>query len=154
MSESATLEATPRIVPPAAPLLFCDAAASKVSELIVEAGNPALMLRVYVTGGGCSGFQYGFSFEENANADDTRVERYGVTLLVDPSSLQYLGGAEIDYEEGLEGARFLIRNPNATSTCGCGTSFSVEEGAEGAEGTAPSSCSSHGAPGASSCQSK
>jgi len=155
MSDSATLEATPRTVTPTAPLLFCDAAATKVSELITESENPALMLRVYVTGGGCSGFQYGFSFEENANADDVRVERSGVTLLVDPGSLQYLGGAEIDYEEGLEGARFLIRNPNATSTCGCGTSFSVEEGAEGAEGAAPSSCSSHAvAPGASSCQSK
>lgn len=110
-----------------APLMFCDAAASKVAELIAENDSPGLMLRVYVTGGGCSGFQYGFSFESSANADDLRVERSGVTLLVDPMSLQYLGGAEIDFEDSLEGARFIIRNPNATSTCGCGTSFSIGE---------------------------
>lgn len=107
------------------PLTFCEAAASKVAQLIAEGDNPGLMLRVYVTGGGCSGFQYGFSFEETAAEDDTRVEREGVVLLVDPMSLQYLSGAEIDYEDGLEGARFVIRNPNATTTCGCGSSFSV-----------------------------
>jgi len=115
---------------PAPPLTFCEPAASKVAELIRESENPDLMLRVYVTGGGCSGFQYGFSFETNAATDDFRVERDGVTLLVDPASLQYLSGAEIDFEDGLEGARFIIRNPNATSTCGCGTSFSVGDGAE------------------------
>lgn len=109
------------------PLVFCEAAANKVAELIREGESPGLMLRVYVTGGGCSGFQYGFSFESSANADDVRVERGGVTLLIDPASLQYLGGAEIDFEDSLEGARFIIRNPNATSTCGCGTSFSVGE---------------------------
>lgn len=112
--------------PPLAPLEFCSAAADKVAELIREAENPQLMLRVYVTGGGCSGLQYGFSFEGSANADDLRVERGGVTLLVDPTSLQYLGGAQIDFEDGLEGARFVIRNPNAKSTCGCGTSFTVD----------------------------
>ena len=107
------------------PLKFCDAAAAKVAELIAESENPTLKLRVYVTGGGCSGFQYGFAFEENLGADDTAIERGGVTLLVDPMSLQYLTGAEIDFEEGLEGARFVIRNPNAASTCGCGSSFSM-----------------------------
>lgn len=107
------------------PLSFCEAAADKMAELIRENESPGMMLRVYVTGGGCSGFQYGFAFEESANADDLRVERSGVVLLVDPMSLQYLGGAEIDFEDDLEGARFIIRNPNATSTCGCGSSFSV-----------------------------
>lgn len=109
-----------------APLAFCDAAVAKVAELIEESDSPGLMLRVYVTGGGCSGFQYGFSFEGSANPDDVRVERNGVILLVDPMSLQYLGGAEIDFEDGLEGARFVIRNPNAVSTCGCGSSFSID----------------------------
>lgn len=107
------------------PIVFSDSAATKVSELIVEEGNPNLKLRVFVSGGGCSGFQYGFSFDETASEDDTVVDKSGVSLLIDPMSFQYLVGAEIDYEEGLEGARFVIRNPNATSTCGCGSSFSV-----------------------------
>ena len=107
------------------PLLFTDAAATKVRELISEENNPALKLRVFVSGGGCSGFQYGFTFDENIAEDDTRVEKEGVTLLIDPLSFQYLAGAEIDYEEGLEGAQFVIKNPNAQTTCGCGSSFSV-----------------------------
>ncbi|OIP10870.1 MAG: iron-sulfur cluster insertion protein ErpA [Betaproteobacteria bacterium CG2_30_68_42] len=107
------------------PLNFTDAAASKVRQLIEEEGNASLKLRVFVTGGGCSGFQYGFTFEEVSNDDDTVMEKNGVTLLVDPMSYQYLVGAEIDYQEGLEGAQFVIKNPNATSTCGCGSSFSA-----------------------------
>jgi iron-sulfur cluster insertion protein len=107
------------------PLLFTDSAANKVRELILEEGNPELKLRVFVTGGGCSGFQYGFTFDETANADDSVMEKNGVTLLIDPMSYQYLVGAEIDYTEGLEGSQFVIKNPNATSTCGCGSSFSV-----------------------------
>lgn len=107
------------------PLNFTDAAAGKVKELIDEEGNDALMLRVFVTGGGCSGFQYGFTFEEDEQAGDTRVEKGGVTLLVDPMSFQYLSGSEIDYKEDLQGAQFVIRNPNATTTCGCGSSFGV-----------------------------
>lgn len=107
------------------PLNFSSAAAGKVAELIAEEGNPGLMLRVYVTGGGCSGFQYGFSFDENGAEDDTKVVQEGVTLVVDSMSMQYLMGADIDFEDGLEGSRFVIRNPNATSTCGCGSSFSV-----------------------------
>jgi iron-sulfur cluster insertion protein len=109
----------------ASPLLFTDSAAAKVKELIEEEGNPGLKLRVFVTGGGCSGFQYGFTFDEEVNDDDTTLEKGGVTLLIDPMSYQYLVGAEIDYSEGLEGAQFVIRNPNATSTCGCGSSFSA-----------------------------
>ena len=101
------------------------AAAHKVAELIREEGNPALMLRVYISGGGCSGFQYGFGFEEARADDDVAVERDGVTVLVDPLSLQYLMGAEIDYREALSGAQFVIRNPNAKTTCGCGSSFSA-----------------------------
>lgn len=97
-------------------LVFTDSAASKVKELIVEEGNPDLKLRVFVTGGGCSGFQYGFTFDEVTNEDDTVMEKNGVTLLIDPMSFQYLSGAEIDYQEGLEGAQFVIKNPNATST--------------------------------------
>lgn len=108
-----------------APLLFTDSAANKVKELIAEEGNPDLKLRVFVTGGGCSGFQYGFTFEETTAEDDTTMEKNGVTLLIDPMSFQYLVGAEIDYTEGLEGSQFVIKNPNATSTCGCGSSFSV-----------------------------
>ena len=108
-----------------APLVFTDAAAMKVKSLIDEEGNPELKLRVFVTGGGCSGFQYGFTFDEAAAEDDTRMEKNGVTLLIDPMSYQYLVGAEIDYQEGLEGAQFVIKNPNATNTCGCGSSFSV-----------------------------
>ena len=105
--------------------VFTDNAARKVKELIDEEGNPDLKLRVFVTGGGCSGFQYGFSFDEVANEDDTAMQKDSVTLLVDPMSYQYLVGAEIDYTEGLEGAQFVIKNPNATSTCGCGSSFSA-----------------------------
>jgi len=108
----------------AAPVLT-DAAAARAAALIRDEGNPNLKLRVLVSGGGCSGFQYEFSFDEDATAADTRVERLGVTLLVDPMSLQFLAGAEIDYREDLEGARFVIRNPNAASTCGCGSSFSA-----------------------------
>lgn len=106
-------------------LVFTDSAASKVRELIEEEGNAALKLRVFVTGGGCSGFQYGFTFDEEVADDDTVLEKAGVTLLIDPMSYQYLSGAEIDYTEGLEGSQFVIKNPNATSTCGCGSSFSV-----------------------------
>jgi iron-sulfur cluster insertion protein len=107
------------------PLIFSEAAALKVKGLIEEEDNPNLMLRVFVSGGGCSGFQYGFTFDENLNEGDTLVENCGVKLLVDPMSYQYLVGAEIDYTEGLEGAQFVIRNPNATTTCGCGSSFSA-----------------------------
>jgi iron-sulfur cluster insertion protein len=106
-------------------LVFTDAAAAKVKNLIEEEKNPALMLRVFVSGGGCSGFQYGFTFEENAGEDDTRIEKNGVTLLVDPLSFQYLSGAEIDYQEDLNGAQFVIKNPQAKTTCGCGSSFST-----------------------------
>ena len=106
-------------------LVFTDAAARKVGELIREEGNPRLKLRVFVSGGGCSGFQYGFTFDENQEEGDTRVDRDGVTLLVDPMSVQYLQGAEIDYKEDVQGAQFVIRNPNAATTCGCGNSFSV-----------------------------
>ncbi|NCT67481.1 MAG: iron-sulfur cluster insertion protein ErpA [Rhodanobacteraceae bacterium] len=108
-----------------APLLFTAAAAGKVRELIAEEGNPALKLRVYISGGGCSGFQYGFTFDEERAEDDLALDRDGVTLLVDPLSLQYLAGAEIDYSESLTGAQFVIRNPNAKTTCGCGSSFAV-----------------------------
>lgn len=108
-----------------APLVFTDSAAAKVKELIDEEGNASLKLRVFVTGGGCSGFQYGFTFDEETAEDDTVMQKNGVTLLVDPMSFQYLVGAEIDYSEGLEGAQFVIKNPNATSTCGCGSSFSA-----------------------------
>ena len=107
------------------PFVFTDNAAGKVKELIEDEGNPELKLRVFVTGGGCSGFQYGFTFDEVANDDDTALQKNGVTLLVDPMSYQYLVGAEIDYTEGLEGSQFVIKNPNASTTCGCGSSFSV-----------------------------
>ena len=107
------------------PLVFTDNAAIKVKQLIDEEGNDELKLRVFVTGGGCSGFQYGFTFDEVMNEDDTVMEKNGVSLLIDPMSYQYLNGAEIDYTEGLEGAQFVIKNPNATSTCGCGSSFSA-----------------------------
>ena len=107
------------------PLNFTSAAAHKVRELIEEEANPALKLRVYISGGGCSGFQYGFSFDEERAEDDLAIENEGVTLLVDPLSLQYLTGAEIDYAEDLSGAQFVIRNPSARTTCGCGSSFSV-----------------------------
>lgn len=107
------------------PLVFTDNAALKVKELIEEEGTPDLKLRVFVSGGGCSGFQYGFTFEDTMNEDDTQVERNGVVLLIDPMSLQYLVGAEIDYQDSLQGSQFVIRNPNATTTCGCGSSFSA-----------------------------
>ncbi len=109
----------------ALPLNFSDAAAKKVKVLISEEENPELKLRVYITGGGCSGFQYGFTFDEAVNDGDTIIEKEGVTLVVDPMSLQYLIGGTVDYTEGLEGSRFFVNNPNATTTCGCGASFSV-----------------------------
>jgi iron-sulfur cluster insertion protein len=111
--------------PPPPPIVFTDAAADKVSELIREEDNPELKLRVFISGGGCSGFQYGFTFDEQVEEGDSLVENRGVTLLIDPMSVQYLMGAEIDYTEDLRGAQFVIRNPNATTTCGCGQSFTV-----------------------------
>jgi iron-sulfur cluster insertion protein len=108
-----------------APLVFTDAAAQKVHELIQDEDNPDLMLRVFVSGGGCSGFQYGFTFDEKQEDGDSSVENKGVTLIVDPMSVQYLMGAEIDFKEDLQGAQFIIRNPNAATTCGCGSSFTV-----------------------------
>lgn len=108
-----------------ADLVLTSAAARKVQELILEEKNPELKLRVYISGGGCSGFQYGFSFDEDTEEDDIVIENDGVQLLVDPLSLQYLEGAEVDYSENLLGSRFVIRNPNATTTCGCGSSFSI-----------------------------
>ncbi len=107
------------------PLIFTDSAADKVRQLIEEEGNEALKLRVFVTGGGCSGVQYGFTFDESVNDDDTTMTKNGVQLLIDPMSFQYLVGAEIDYKEDVEGAQFIIKNPNAQTTCGCGSSFSV-----------------------------
>ncbi|MDD9158112.1 iron-sulfur cluster insertion protein ErpA [Aliivibrio sp. S4TY2] len=107
------------------PLTFSDVAAAKVKTLIAEEENPNLKLRVYITGGGCSGFQYGFTFDEEVNEGDMTLVNDGVTLVVDPMSLQYLIGGVVDYTEGLEGSRFFIDNPNATTTCGCGASFSV-----------------------------
>ncbi len=104
---------------------FTDSAAEKVGAMIADEGNQDLKLRVYISGGGCSGFQYGFTFDEQANDDDTKVEKNGVTVLIDPTSLQYLKGAEIDYKDDLSGSQFVIRNPNATTTCGCGSSFSA-----------------------------
>ncbi|MFT2091911.1 iron-sulfur cluster insertion protein ErpA [Paraglaciecola sp. 2405UD69-4] len=109
----------------ALPIEFSDAAARKVKVLVDEEENPNLKLRVYVTGGGCSGFQYGFTFDEKVNEGDTTIDKNEVTLVVDPMSLQYLVGGEVDYTEGLEGSRFLVNNPNATTTCGCGASFTV-----------------------------
>ncbi len=117
MSETAQATENP-------PLVFTSAAAKKVAGMIEEEGNPDLKLRVYIQGGGCSGFQYGFTFDEDINEGDEVIVTDGVTLLVDPMSMQYLLGAEIDYTEGLQGAQFVIRNPNATTTCGCGSSFS------------------------------
>ena len=122
MSEEATTTTTPS---QAVSLIFTDSAAAKVKALVEDEGNDNLKLRVFITGGGCSGFQYGFSFDESVNDGDTVVEKGGVTLVVDPMSFQYLTGAEIDYTEGLEGSHFVIRNPNAATTCGCGSSFSV-----------------------------
>ncbi len=107
------------------PLIFTDSAANKVKKLMEEEGNNDLKLRIFISGGGCSGFKYGFTFDESINEDDTVMEKNGVKLLVDPMSFQYLVGAEIDYEENLQGAQFIIKNPSATSTCGCGSSFSA-----------------------------
>ena len=107
------------------PINFSDNAVKKVKELIDEEGTPDLKLRVFVSGGGCSGFQYGFTFEESENDDDTKVTKDSVTLLIDTMSLQYLAGAEIDYQDNVQGSQFVIKNPNATTTCGCGSSFSV-----------------------------
>ncbi|MDH3888308.1 MAG: iron-sulfur cluster insertion protein ErpA [Gammaproteobacteria bacterium] len=117
MSEAATEMATD--------VAFSDAAARKVKRLIEEEKNPNLRLRIYISGGGCSGFQYGFSFDENTSEGDLVVENGEVALVIDPMSYQYLIGAEVDYTEGLEGEQFVVRNPNATTTCGCGSSFSV-----------------------------
>ncbi|BCN11100.1 putative iron-sulfur cluster insertion protein ErpA [Ralstonia solanacearum] len=117
--------ATPDVNEVPAPLVFTDSAADKVKQLIEEEGNPELKLRVFVQGGGCSGFQYGFTFDEDTNEDDTTMIKNGVTLLIDSMSYQYLVGAEIDYKEDINGAQFVIKNPNASTTCGCGSSFSV-----------------------------
>ena len=106
-------------------IIFTDNAARKVKELMDEEGNPDLKLRVFISGGGCSGFQYGFTFDDEQAQDDTALQKMGVTVVIDPMSLQYLSGAEIDYKEGFQGSQFVIRNPNVTSTCGCGSSFSV-----------------------------
>ena len=110
---------------PPSPLVFTDSAVAKVADLIAEEGNPDLKLRVFVQGGGCSGFQYGFTFDETVNEDDTQVSKGNVTLLIDSMSFQYLVGAEIDYKEDINGSQFVIKNPNATTTCGCGSSFSA-----------------------------
>jgi iron-sulfur cluster insertion protein len=125
MSAVLAENAAPAVEMMPVPLLFTDSAAGKVKELIEEEGNNDLKLRVFVQGGGCSGFQYGFTFDELQNDDDTVMEKNGVKLLIDAMSYQYLVGAEIDYKEGLDGAQFVIKNPNATSTCGCGSSFST-----------------------------
>lgn len=109
----------------ALPLQFTDAAANKVKSLIADEDNPNLKLRVYITGGGCSGFQYGFTFDDQVNEGDMTIEKQGVGLVVDPMSLQYLVGGSVDYTEGLEGSRFIVTNPNAKSTCGCGSYFSI-----------------------------
>lgn len=119
------LHTSPAADEPPAPIVFTDSAAAKVKELVDEEGNPELKLRVFVQGGGCSGFQYGFTFDEIVNDDDTQMQKNGVTLLIDAMSLQYLMGAEIDYKDDLQGAQFVIKNPNASTTCGCGSSFSV-----------------------------
>jgi iron-sulfur cluster insertion protein len=122
---TATQENLKALEEPPVPIIFTDSAAAKVADLIAEEGNPALKLRVFVQGGGCSGFQYGFTFDEDINEDDTEFEKNGVTLLVDSMSFQYLVGAEIDYKEDINGSQFVIKNPNATTTCGCGSSFSA-----------------------------
>ena len=124
MSAVAEIIDTPEFDMPA-PIIFTDSAAAKVADLVAEEGNPDLKLRVFVQGGGCSGFQYGFTFDEIVNEDDTTMVKNGVQLLIDSMSYQYLVGAEIDYKDDLEGAQFVIRNPNAQTTCGCGSSFSV-----------------------------
>jgi iron-sulfur cluster insertion protein len=125
MSTNTAVEQSTAMAEPPIPLVFTDSAAAKVADLIAEEGNPELKLRVFVQGGGCSGFQYGFTFDEACNEDDTAFEKNGVTLLVDSMSFQYLVGAEIDYKEDINGSQFVIKNPNATTTCGCGSSFSA-----------------------------
>ena len=124
MSAVADIIDTPEFDMPA-PIIFTDSAAAKVADLVAEEGNPDLKLRVFVQGGGCSGFQYGFTFDEIVNDDDTEMHKNGVTLLIDAMSLQYLTGAKIDYKEDLQGSQFVIQTPNATTTCGCGSSFST-----------------------------
>ena len=119
------VEQSSALAEPPIPLIFTDSAAAKVADLIAEEGNTDLKLRVFVQGGGCSGFQYGFTFDEAVNEDDTTFEKNGVTLLVDSMSFQYLVGAEIDYKEDINGSQFVIKNPNASTTCGCGSSFSA-----------------------------
>lgn len=116
-------EAMPDLMPD--PLVFTEAAANKVQQLINDEGNPNLKLRVYIQGGGCSGFQYGFTFDEEEGEGDTRVVTNDVVMLIDPMSMQYLSGAEVDYKEDLQGAQFIVKNPNASTTCGCGSSFGV-----------------------------
>lgn len=125
MQASTTPNAAPLPGAMPSPLEFTPAAAAKVAELILEEGNPALKLRLYVTGGGCSGFSYGFAFDDAVAEDDSLIVTEGVSLVVDAMSLQYVLGARVDFEEGLEGSRFVIHNPNAQTTCGCGSSFSV-----------------------------
>ena len=125
MNQLATQETVQDLAEPPVPLVFTDSAAAKVADLIAEEGNPELKLRVFVQGGGCSGFQYGFTFDDAVNEDDTLFEKNGVTLLVDSMSFQYLVGAEIDYKEDINGSQFVIKNPNAQTTCGCGSSFSA-----------------------------
>lgn len=124
MTDIATPTAEPAETPEL-PIQFSDSAAIKVKQLVEEEENPSLKLRVYVTGGGCSGFQYGFTFDEAVNPGDMEIEKQGVSMVIDPMSLQYLVGGIVDYTEGLEGSRFFVNNPNATTTCGCGASFSV-----------------------------
>ena len=124
MSATQTTQSTENLEPPM-PLVFTDSAVAKVADLIAEEGNPDLKLRVFVQGGGRSGFQYGFTFDEAVNEDDTLVTKDNVTLLIDSMSFQYLVGAEIDYKEDINGSQFVIKNPNATTTCGCGSSFSA-----------------------------
>jgi iron-sulfur cluster insertion protein len=125
MQTAQTVEITslPGLMP--GQLEFTPSAAAKVADLIVEEGNPELKLRLYVTGGGCSGFSYGFAFDDQVAQDDTLIVTAGVALVVDAMSLQYVMGARVDFEDGLEGSRFVIHNPNAQTTCGCGSSFSV-----------------------------
>ena len=122
---NAAVDQSTALAEPPTPLIFTDSAAAKVADLIAEEGNTDLKLRVFVQGGGCSGFQYGFTFDEAVNEDDTTFEKNGVTLLVDSMSFQYLVGAEIDYKEDINGSQFVNKNPNATTTCGCGSSFSA-----------------------------
>ncbi len=123
VAAAASTPCDPITMPPM--LEFTPAAAAKVADLIVEEGNPKLKLRLYVTGGGCSGFSYGFAFDDQVNEDDTLTVTAGVALVVDAMSQQYVLGARVDFEDGLEGSRFVIHNPNAATTCGCGSSFSV-----------------------------